>query len=352
MKYENFKLFVKQLIDDPWNAIPLVVAFVILLVVGWYVKAYLVTKGQQHAERSKSSQTDTVEEQAGIPKEIEQSNAIQKESPIVDDVIIEFDRASEFIGGVPRVETLAFLLNREHGTSEEKTSFTIRHEALPLARKRLSQLSNHPSKTEDEEKEFRHLILVKDFLSKQALPQLERAIDIAVNDDRVRNWKKTQLNHDKNLTQFILGLRDVVFGIGTPVYWGELTNPAWIEKQGTFPYEWNVWWRGDMSLRTTVRVPEEEDIWIHSKYRCNLENRQVFSKETAFDVYALTLDIFYGMVLPAIIITLVIRWPAKSEIPLPPLDLTQWVFSVAEPEDAILVPRVGSSEFHKLRDSI
>ena len=53
----------------------------------------------------------------------------------------------------------------------------------------------------------------------------------------------------------------------------------------------------------------------------------------------------------AVVVEIVRRWPNAESIPDAALDLRQWVFSRDLPDRSEVLPPVGSSEFHKLRDS-
>ena len=345
MNWDDFIQILNKIIQDPWNAIPVLVVFCVIVIVISYVKAYFTEKGKQAAGQQKSSSPNPEEPQPKASDDQAKNLREPDDIPEYGNVSIEFDRDNEFIGKNPGIETLAFLLNRARHTGKGQPSFTIHHEALSLAERRLTQLSDPSNRREAEEKEYRHLIKVKDFLD-EALPRLERAIDLTVNDNRVLD--NTGIGGAESLFQYLLGLRNSVFGYGTPLYWGGSEWQSWTKEQETYPHKWYIWWRGDRDFFTQVKIPDEEDIWVRENYRFDYRGNRVFSDRTAFDVYALTSDTFYKIILPEIILMIINRWPANPKIPAQFLDFNQWLFSVAKPKDSSIVPPTGSAEYRKL----
>jgi len=66
------------------------------------------------------------------------------------------------------------------------------------------------------------------------------------------------------------------------------------------------------------------------KYRQNLSGQTVFTNSTAFDLYALTTDTFYGVALPAVVVAIVTRWAERSSIPDEMFDMKNVLASKAE----------------------
>jgi hypothetical protein len=199
---------------------------------------------------------------------------------------LEFDRSNEFVGGKSRLGTFAFLLNRARKQTPGPLPISVIHHGVSFADQRLSELEQQTTRSEEEEQEYRHLFRVKDFLTDCARPWLERAIELAVNDDRLR--PASSLHLDDRLSQFLIGLRNAVFTVGTPVFWGDSTSPSWISEWICLPHQWYVWARQDDSLRMTIKVSEEEAWSTHSKYRYDLGGiYKVISERHAFDLCAL-----------------------------------------------------------------
>ena len=261
------------------------------------------------------------------------------------EVKLVLEPSQDFLGGTARVLTAAALMNRARKRTTEHVQISLELRGLALAQARQRELDTQPARTDTEEFEYRHLFVLIDFLTDRAVVLMKHAIELAANDDRLREGNLLSL--DERLAQFIVGIRDAVFGFGVPVFLGEENGYPWVDEARARPHEWNLWWRRDPSLCTCMRVSDSDAHDIDRTFRRNAEGRRVFGDRAAFDLYALRLDTFYGTALPRVALVIVTRWPNRAEIPDDALDLRQWLFSPARADDADWLEPVGTTEFRR-----
>jgi hypothetical protein len=199
-----------------------------------------------------------------------------------------------------------------------------------------------------EEEEYRHLFHVSDFLNDKAVPLLARAIDLAVNEDRFR--EDTFLSLDDRLAQFLTGVRNQIFGLGTPVFPGDSFDRPWMFELNSRPLMHFLWWREDPALLTKLWLSQEEKDMLQRDFMTNRGGIRVFSEGAALDIYALWLDTFHRVALPAVALVIAARWTAGSHVPNSVLQFNQWVFASLNPKETRVLPPVSSDEFRDLLD--
>lgn len=81
----------------------------------------------------------------------------------------------------------------------------------------LRSLDSLTARTPEEEKEYRHLLRVRDSTGDR-LRTFEEALRLILDNEALRS--NTFLSLEERLRDFLLGLRDKLFGIGTPILLG------------------------------------------------------------------------------------------------------------------------------------
>lgn len=164
--------------------------------------------------------------------------------------------SNEFVGGLEQVRTSAMLLNRLRAQHLGTVSTTIIHRGLARAENRCAELALQSDKTAEEQQEYRHLFVVKDFLE-VSNKEISYVVDLVANDNRFSKY----LTSEASLTQFF-GIRNVKFGLGSPHFLGQPSSPYSVKDSVNLPNEWCAWWNGDIDGFFYTRL-SDEDISFH-----------------------------------------------------------------------------------------
>jgi hypothetical protein len=139
---------------------------------------------------------------------------------------IRFDCANDFSDGAA---TVAYSLTRTRNTPSDSVLFGVSSEAAEIAEREIRNLDELPKLTPKQRDERLHLLKVRDNTNAR-LETFTQALHLALDDEGLRNIPL--LSSEKHLAQFILGLRDVLFGFEGPLLpeVAQKTNSTWYRE--------------------------------------------------------------------------------------------------------------------------
>src|SRR5262249_48596172 len=239
---------------------------------------------------------------------------------------IHFDRSNNFSGGIEGARTVAYHLVIARSKKKGPVAFEVSCEASVIAAARIENLDTLPSRSPDQESEYRHMLKVRDG-NIERIQTFTKCLKLAVNNKNLR--KNTWLNDEDELTNFLLGLRDITFGLGTPILLDD--NSSWLQEVMARKHHWCVWWREDKSIYATVWVDDQELAYAQRYYRSGKDDSIVFGERSAFELFVLRIESFYRVALPVVTRLIVERWGVRAA-PATALDLRRWAFSACTPD--------------------
>ena len=249
-------------------------------------------------------------------------------------ISIRFNRANDFAGGSERAGTIAYSLIRTKAETMGSVPFKVSSEAVDTAEQKLKSLDSLTARTPEEEKEYLHLLRVRDGTSDR-LRTFEEALRLALDNEALRN--NTFLSLEECLLDFLLGLRDKLFGLGTPILPGIEHEYDWFSEIKQRRHRWWVWWKDDHSISNGIEVDDQELDYAINHSRSGKYNQFPGSESafehTAFNLFQLRSETFYRIALPMIAVLIVQQWPRDQStiIPSAALDMKRWAFSACLP---------------------
>jgi hypothetical protein len=241
---------------------------------------------------------------------------------------ITLDPDYEFIGGEEGGRTAAYrilkALNEGNSTAVE-----LRCEALPMAEGIAHGLESLPQRTLEEERRLRHALKIQDHCKKGG-QLFEQALDFVLLHSQFK--KDSVLVDESGLGEFIVGLRDAIFGYG-PVLPGRNTTAPWLLAANQRSQRLFAWHEDYPDNYLVVGFTEED---VASLAACFKEWMGFsFSDTAACHAFGLGMGGLQKALVPAIAVDSVKRYNAAERERLVELShLRRWLVGHSYPQRA------------------